>query len=91
MKTLLWTRNTAVWLLIVGATIVSWQMGHGMGIQDPTIAGVAIMVISMIKIRMVLFDFMELRTAPLAMRWAGDIWIGALGLILCLRFLLVAT
>lgn len=91
MKTLLWNRNTAVWVLIVLATVVSWLMGHGVGIPDPVIAGVVIIIISLIKVRLVLFDFMELRGAPAGMRWTADCWITGLGLILSARFLLVGV
>lgn len=91
MKTLLWNRNTAVWVLLVLATVVSWLMGHGIGIPDIRVAGVVIIIISLIKVRLVLFDFMELRGAPAGMRWAADFWMIGLGLVLSARFLVVGT
>ncbi|MDH0639322.1 cytochrome C oxidase subunit IV family protein [Pseudomonas sp. GD03721] len=89
MKKLFWTRNTAIWLLLVAVTLVAWQMGHGVGGLEPAVAGVAILVISLVKVRFVLFDFMELSGAPAGMRWVGDLWLVGLGLILSARFLLV--
>ena len=35
MSALLGTRTTAVWLLLVAATLVAWRMGHGIGLGNP--------------------------------------------------------
>lgn len=91
MSALFWNRNTAVWLVIVLATVASWLMGHGVGIPDPVIAGIVILIISLIKVRLVLFDFMELRDAPGVMRRVADFWIVGLGVILTTRFLWVGV
>lgn len=74
MSALLLTRSTAIWLLLIVATLASWAMGHGVGITDPSHAGIAIIVVSMIKFRFILFEFMELRGAPTAMRLTGEVW-----------------
>ncbi len=57
----------------MAATLISWGFGHGERI-DPRAAGIAVIVIAFIKIRYVILDFMELRTAPLGMRMAGEAW-----------------
>lgn len=89
MKRLFWTRNTAIWLLLAAVTLASWEMGHGVGGLEPAVAGVVILLIALLKVRFVLFDFMELRAAPVVMRWVGDIWLVVLGVVLSARFLLV--
>jgi hypothetical protein len=42
--------------------------------MDPRAAGVAVIIIAFLKIRYVLLDFMELRSAPLGMRVAAEAW-----------------
>jgi hypothetical protein len=64
---------TLIWSLLVAATLISWGFGHGRGI-NPQAAGIAVIVIAFVKIRYVILDFMELRTAPLGMRIAAEAW-----------------
>ena len=66
-------RITLVWLALVAATLISWSFGHGRGI-DVHAAGIAVIIIAFVKIRYVILDFMELRTAPLGMRVAAEAW-----------------
>jgi hypothetical protein len=73
MGSLLRARTTAVWLLLVGATVLSWEVGHGVGFDDVRHAGIAILVVAFIKVRLVILDFMELRHAPLPFRIIGEI------------------
>ena len=56
----------------MGATLLSWGLGEGR--VDPRAAGVAVIVIAFVKIRYVILDFMELRTAPIGMRVAAEAW-----------------
>jgi len=57
----------------VAATLISWGFGHGWG-TDLQAAGIAVIVIAFVKIRYVILDFMELRSAPLGMRVAAEAW-----------------
>ena len=82
MTALLKTRTTAIWLLLVIATLAAWALGHGIGFGNPQHAGVAILVVSMVKVRAILFEFMELRGAPKAMRIVGELWVLVLGAVL---------
>ena len=75
MKHLLGSRITVVWLLLVAATAVSWEMGHGAGFRDLRLASASIIVIAFIKVRFVILDFMEIRNAPLPMRLIGELWV----------------
>lgn len=74
MKDLILSRITLVWGLLVIATLLSWQLGHGVGLDGATAAGVAILVITFIKVRYVILDFMELRHAPRWLRAVAEVW-----------------
>lgn len=68
-------RITAVWVFLILATGLSWQFGHGFGFgSNVAYATVAILIVSFIKIRFVLLDFMELRHAPRWLRAAFETW-----------------
>ncbi len=87
MISLLRTRITLVWFLLVAATALSFGMGHGIGIADRRLAGVAILIIAFVKVRFVIREFMEIRNAPLPLRLAGDGWVIAITAILIGLFL----
>ena len=72
------TRLTYVWLALMALTAAAWWIGdaHGHGgfsIDSPITLGVLAM--ALIKIRLVIQDFMEVRTAPLWLRLATDLWL----------------
>jgi hypothetical protein len=75
MKELVLSRNTAVWLLLIGATVLSWNFNHGLGFDSLPQAGIAILVVTFLKVRFVVFDFMEVRQAPKVLRWISEAWI----------------
>lgn len=87
MKALLLSRITAVWALLVGATMLSWELGHGLGFDSVRTAGAAILVVTFIKVRLVMLDFMEIRHAPRWMRWVGESWIVLITTLLVVLFL----
>lgn len=74
MRELLLSRTTAIWFLLVAATLLSWEMGHGVGFQDLRHAGVAILIIAFIKVRFVVLEFMEVRHAPIVLRVLTEAW-----------------
>ncbi|MGK2912948.1 MAG: cytochrome C oxidase subunit IV family protein [Porticoccaceae bacterium] len=75
MTALLRHRVTLVWLLLMLATGLSWELGHGLGFGDNHHrATMAVVVIAFIKARFVFLEFMELRTAPLPLRLAFEAW-----------------
>ena len=63
---LLRSRITAVWSLLMCATLLSAWVGTGHG--DRTLATLAVIVIAFVKLRCVGLYFMELRHAPPALR-----------------------
>ena len=75
MTRLLWSRTSLVWALMVGATVLSFELGHGVGLDDGRIAGTAILLVTFVKVRFVILEFMEIRDAPRWMRIAGQGWI----------------
>jgi hypothetical protein len=67
-------RITIVWAVLVAATLLSFDLGHGFSFHDHRYASVAVIVIAFIKVRFVILDFMELRNAPYIMRIAAELW-----------------
>ncbi|MDH6245080.1 cytochrome C oxidase subunit IV family protein [Mycobacterium sp. OTB74] len=82
------SRIALISLLLVAATGFSWSAGHGVGVPDAQIAGVVILVVAFVKVRMVMFEFMELRDAPTWMRRSADGWILEIATLLVLRFVI---
>ncbi|HSV71967.1 MAG TPA: cytochrome C oxidase subunit IV family protein [Methylibium sp.] len=87
MKALLLSRVSAVWALLVAATLLSWGLGHGLGRQDAGWAGVAILLVTFVKVRFVMLEFMELRGAPRWMRCIGEAWIVLVAALLARLFI----
>ncbi|MGE3297728.1 MAG: cytochrome C oxidase subunit IV family protein [Porticoccaceae bacterium] len=68
-------RTTWVWGLLILATVVSWELGHGPGLGGhPERATVAVVLIAYLKVRLVFLDFMELRAAPRPLRLIVEAW-----------------
>jgi heme/copper-type cytochrome/quinol oxidase subunit 4 len=67
LTTLLKSRISVVWLLLIAATLVSWRVGtdHGLHAQ---LATTIVVLVAFIKVRFVGLYFMELREAPVALR-----------------------
>jgi caa(3)-type oxidase subunit IV len=64
------TRVTAVWAVLVLATLASWLLGteSGSGSSGHRLASVIILMVALFKVRLVGLYFMELRNAPLLLR-----------------------
>lgn len=73
MKVSARARTTAVWLLLVVATLFSW--GSAQRGADPGLATSAVLIIAFAKVRYIGLEFMELRTAPLALRLGFEAWL----------------
>ena len=74
-------RTTLVWFLLVAATGFSWAMGGGSA-SDPEAAGLlasALVAIALVKVRLVIRYFMEVREAALGLRLLTDLWCLAVG------------
>ena len=68
MTAFLRTPATAVWVILITATGVSWALGTQHGVHHHQLASVIIMLIAFIKVRLVGMYFMELRDAPNVLR-----------------------
>jgi hypothetical protein len=61
-----------VWGLLAAASLLSW------GISDSGHAswqGVAVLAVALVKVRLIVRYYMEVRTAPLALRVGADAWL----------------
>jgi heme/copper-type cytochrome/quinol oxidase subunit 4 len=59
---------TAVWLVLVAATLISFWLGTDHGLSSTEARTVLIMLVAFIKVRFVGLYFMELREAPHLLR-----------------------
>lgn len=76
MLQLLRLRITAIWLLLLGVTCLSWGSVRSIGWDDDyRLATMAAIVVAFIKVRLVLLDFMELRSGPVALRLFFEAWV----------------
>ncbi|BBZ74851.1 hypothetical protein MANY_01880 [Mycolicibacterium anyangense] len=66
-------RATLVWLGLILATVVT-TWGLSKNAFSPVVAVVGTFLIAAVKVRYVILDFMELRTAPRPVRIAFEIW-----------------
>lgn len=65
------------WALLIGLTLVALETSI---IARSTYAAVAVIIlIAMIKVRIVVLEFMEVKHAPLWLRGALELWILAVG------------
>lgn len=68
LATLLRNRVSAVWFVLIAATLLSFALGTGHGIDSHQAASVVIMLVAFLKMFLVGTYFMELREAPNALR-----------------------
>ena len=68
MTALLRTPATAIWMVLIVATMTSLALGTEHGINSHNLASTAILLIAFIKVRLVGLYFMELRDAPTVLR-----------------------
>jgi len=72
-------RRTAVLALLVSATLVSWYLGTGGGghPMTPSLAiSAAVLSIALLKVRLIMREFMEVSLAPRWVRRASAAWLG---------------
>jgi len=74
-------RNTLVyvWLFLVAATLFSWwaatSSSSSGGSQISVAVTASVLLMSSVKVRLVLMQFMEVRFAPLWLRLSCDAWL----------------
>lgn len=79
-----WPRLCAIWLAMCALTLAALAAGEA---HLPGAMGVAAVILAaMIKVRYVILDFMEIRSAPIALRLVLEGWVILLGTVLILMF-----
>lgn len=80
-------RVTRVWLALIALTVLTtWVVSKDL--FSPAVGVVCTFLIAAVKVRLVMLDFMELRTAPTRVRVAFECWIAVVvAVILGLWFL----
>lgn len=75
------TRTSLVWLVLMAATSCSWLLGTASftGHQAAWIPALGIIAVAMIKVFLVMQEFMEVRAAPAWLRLASHGWIALIG------------
>lgn len=68
LGTLAKSRISLVWLVLIAATLISWKVGTDHGVHAH-LATVIVLLVAFIKVRFVGLYFMELREAPLPLRF----------------------
>ena len=74
-------RMTIIWLILIVATVCSWVLGDSRtaGADTARLAAVAILVVAMVKTRLVIIHFMDVGSAPLALRLVCEAWVVLVG------------
>jgi len=77
MRTLIYSRESIVWLVLMTITLCSWLLAwsHGQLLPNVRIEAVVIIALAFIKARLVLIHFMEAAHAPLQLRLPCEAWI----------------
>jgi len=71
-------RTTAVWAALSAITVVSWFLAparHAEPVVASTPITVGVLVLALIKSRLIIQEFMEVRTAPLWLKLATEGWL----------------
>jgi len=71
------SKETLVWLVLAGLTAISWILGNKYAAIGPDAAKymtVAVIALAFFKVRLVIMHFMEIETAPIALRIVFELW-----------------
>ncbi len=71
-------RTTAVWAGLSAITVVSWFLApahHAEPVTASTAITIAVLTLALIKTRLIIGEFMEVRTAPVWLKVATDGWL----------------
>jgi hypothetical protein len=78
------------WALLVAVTLLSSLIGGAGGaarLGSAALVAVLVLGIAFAKVAIVMFTFMDLRRAPMALRVIAGVWLaGALGVLLAIYF-----
>ncbi|MCV7261028.1 cytochrome C oxidase subunit IV family protein [Mycobacterium shimoidei] len=74
-------RLTYVWLILSAITVATWWLGpvHADRMLSASVSiTIAVLVMALVKARLIIQHFMEVRTAPRWLRVGTDMWLVAL-------------
>lgn len=79
-------RATLVWIILSAATAASWTLGNtSVAFADTSALAwdtSLILLLALVKVRLVLMHFMEVRHAPSGLRLLCEAWLAGLGCLL---------
>jgi cytochrome c oxidase subunit IV len=69
--------ESIVWMVLMAITALSWLLGanHGAFISNAFAESSFLIVLAFIKIRLILFYFMEVRHGPITLRLSCEAWL----------------
>ena len=77
MSSLIKTRETAVWVVLMVISSITWLLGshHGLVGDDTRYDVVILLALAFFKVRLVIHYFMEVRHAPLELKLSCEAWV----------------
>ncbi len=77
MKPFVLSRLSVILIVLIMLTITSFFIGTNQDevSQASRISGVTMLVLAFFKVRLVIREFMEVRHAPVQLRWICDAWL----------------
>ena len=90
MTNLIKTQASLIWLLLMLLTAISWSLGEGVdyGENTPTaIFSLLLMFAAIVKVRLVVLHFMDVKIAPAFLRIAMEVWFIVIFLLIALFYL----
>lgn len=83
-------RLNYAWAFLSAITIATWWLGHaptGSALSAPAVITFAALAIAAVKVQIIIWHFMEVRTGPLWLRVVTAAWLVALLAILLVIYL----
>ena len=88
MTKILFTPASVIWVLLMSLTVLSWTLGEGLEV-DPNVqsaASMLIMAAAIIKVRMVVLHFMDVKIAPTFLRIGMELWFVVIFLLIAMFY-----
>jgi hypothetical protein len=83
------TRLLLAWLVLSAITLLAWWMGahHGADVPRPDVAvAMGAITITIVKVRIIVLEFMEVRHAPARLRHIIDAWLVVFGVAMLVAY-----